>query len=97
MAALYELSRTVETINEEFFGKLQGEIARELRLMKPEEAEPESLPRWIEALCRKLLALTDLRTIPAVGASYIKCGTAALFATGTGVNSRGAEAPGGPH
>ena len=89
---LYQLSRTVETINEEFLGELQEEIAREQRLIKLEEAERESLPRRIEALRRKLLPVNNLRSIPSVVASYLKWGAAALFATGDSVDSRGAEA-----
>ena len=67
VAALYELSRSVETISEEFFTELQEEVARELRLMEAEEAESESLARRIAELYRKLHPSDNLRTIPGVG------------------------------
>ncbi|MFQ5988214.1 MAG: IS110 family transposase [Dehalococcoidia bacterium] len=67
VAALYELSRRVETINEEFFTEFQEEIARELRLMEAEEAESESLAHRIAELYRKLHPSDNLRTIPGVG------------------------------
>jgi len=67
VAALYELSRSVETINEEFFTELQEEVARELRLMEAEEAESESLARRIAELYQKLHPSDNLRTIPGVG------------------------------
>jgi len=47
VVALYEQSRQVETINEDFFVELQEEVARELRLMEAEEAESEALARHI--------------------------------------------------
>jgi transposase len=67
VADLYELSRSVKTINEEFFVELQEEVARELRLMEIEEAESESLARHIEEIYRKLHPSDNLRTIPGVG------------------------------
>jgi len=67
VATLYELSRPVETLNEEFFTELQEEVARELRLMEAEEAESESLARRIAELYRKLHPSDNLRTIPGVG------------------------------
>ena len=63
----YELSRSVETISEEFFAELQEEVARELRLMETEEAESESLARHIAELYRKIHPSDNLRTIPGVG------------------------------
>jgi len=67
VVALYELSRSVETISEEFFTELQEEVARELRLMEAEEAESESLARHIAELYRKIHPSDNLRTIPGVG------------------------------
>jgi transposase len=64
---LYEMSQSVETINEEFFTELQEEVARELRLMETEEAESESLSRRIAELYRKRHPSDNLRTIPGVG------------------------------
>jgi hypothetical protein len=67
VAELYELSRQVETINEELFTELQEEVTRELRLMDAEEAESEALACRIEELYRKLHPSDNLRTIPGVG------------------------------
>ena len=54
-------------LNEEFFVDLQGEIARELRLMEAEEAESKALDQRIEELYRELHPSDNLRTIPGVG------------------------------
>jgi len=67
VVSLYELSRSVETITEEFFTELQEEVARELRLMETEEAESESLAQRIRGLYRELHPSDSLRTIPGVG------------------------------
>jgi len=67
MVALYEQSRQVETVNEDFFVELQEEVARELRLMETEEAESEALASHIEELYRKIHPSDNLRTIPGVG------------------------------
>jgi len=83
VAALYELSQSVETINEEFFADLQEEVARELRLMEAEEAESESLARRIAELYRELHPSDNLRTIPGVGEH-----TAPIFLSAVGDPTR---------
>jgi transposase len=83
VVALYEQSRQVETINEDFFVELQEEVARELRLMEAEEAESEALARHIEEPYRKIHPSDNLRTIPGVGEH-----TAPVFPTAVGDPAR---------
>jgi transposase len=83
VVSLYELSQTVETIDEEFFTELQEEVARELRLMETEEAESESLASRIAELYRKLHPSDNLRTIPGVGEH-----TAPIFLSAVGDPTR---------
>jgi len=67
VAAVYEMSQPSEAVNDDFFGDLQNEIARELRLMEIEEAESEAIAQRIEILYRELHPSDNLRTIPGVG------------------------------
>jgi hypothetical protein len=67
VVTLYEKSRQVETINEDFFIEFQEEVARELRLLEAEEAESEALAGHVEELYRKIHPSDNLRTIPGVG------------------------------
>jgi len=83
VVALYELSRSVETISEEFFIELQEEVARELRLMEMDEAESESLARRITELYHRLHPSDNLRTIPGVGEH-----TAPIFLSAVGDPTR---------
>jgi predicted Holliday junction resolvase-like endonuclease len=55
------------TINDEFFKELQGEIAREMRLMEAEEIETESIENRISEIYHKLHPSNNLCTIPGVG------------------------------
>jgi hypothetical protein len=64
---LQELCQTARLTDEGFFGDLQDEIDRELRLMEAEEAESEALDQRIEELYQKLHPSDNLRTIPGVG------------------------------
>jgi len=83
VAAVCELSRPAGTVNEEFFLDLQDEIARELRLMKSEEAESESLAHRITELYRKLHPSDNLTSIPGVGEH-----TAPIFLSAVGDPAR---------
>jgi len=83
VVALYELSQSAETINEEFFIELQEEVARELRLMEIEETESESLARHIAEIYRKLHRSDNLQTIPGVGEH-----TAPIFLSAVGAPTR---------
>jgi transposase len=67
VATVYEMSRSSEAVNDDFFADLQDEIARELRLMEIEEAESDAIAKRIEALYRELHPSDNLRTIPGVG------------------------------
>ena len=83
VVTLYEQSRQSETINENFFIELQGEIALELRLMEAEETESESLAQHIEEIYQKIHPSDNLRTIPGAGAL-----TAPVFLAAVGDPSR---------
>jgi transposase len=83
VVSLYQLSQSVETIDEEFFTELQEEVARELRLMEIEEAESESLAQRITGLYRELHPSDNLRTIPGVGEH-----TAPIFLSAVGEPAR---------
>ena len=67
VATVCELSRLAGTINDDFLADLQGEIARELRMLEADEVESDSLARRIAELYQKLHPSDDLRTIPGVG------------------------------
>jgi len=66
-ATLYKLSRSVGTIDEDFFAALQDEMSRELRLMEVEEAESEAIAKRLEELYHELHPSDNLSTIPGVG------------------------------
>ena len=83
VVSLYQLSPSVETMDEEFFIELQEEVARELRLMETEEAESESLAQRITELYRELHPSDNLRTIPGVGEH-----TAPIFLSAVGDPAR---------
>lgn len=63
VATIYELSRSASTVNEDFFADLQGEVARELRLMEVKEVEARVVAERIEELYRKLHPKDNLHTI----------------------------------
>jgi transposase len=83
VADVCELSRSVGTVNEEFFTDLQDEIARELRLLESEEAESEALARRIMELYRELYSSDNLTSIPGVGEH-----TAPIFLSAVGDPAR---------
>jgi transposase len=66
-ASLYERSRPVGMIDDDFFSALQEEISRELRLLEIEETESEAIAKRLEQLYRELHPSDNLRTIPGVG------------------------------
>lgn len=67
-AAIYQLSKPVGTIDDDFFADLQEEISRELRIMEMEEAESDTIASRLEQLYLELHPSDNLRTIPGVGA-----------------------------
>jgi transposase len=66
-AMIYEPSRSVGMIDDDFFVSLQEELARELRLMEAEEVESESIIRHLTELCQEIHPSGNLNTIPGVG------------------------------
>jgi transposase len=67
VATIYELSRPIGTINDDFFTALQEEIGRELRLMEVEEDESQSITQRLRDLYQELHPSDNLCTIPGVG------------------------------
>ena len=67
VANIYELSRPVGTIGNDFFGDLQEEISRELRIMEILEAESEVIAKRLKELYLEIHPSDNLRTIPGVG------------------------------
>jgi transposase len=66
-ATIYELSRPVGTIDDDFFADLQEEISREIRIMEMTEAESDAIAKRLEQLYLELHPSDNLRTIPGVG------------------------------
>jgi transposase len=66
-ATIYELSKPVGTIDDDFFADLQEEISRELRIMEMTEAESDAIAKRLEQLYMELHPSDNLRTIPGVG------------------------------
>jgi transposase len=66
-ANIYELSKPVGTIGDNFFADLQEEISRELRIMEMMEVESDSIAKRLEELYLELHPSDNLRTIPGVG------------------------------
>ena len=66
-AIIYEPSRSVGMIDDDFFVSLQEELARELSLMEAEEVESEAITRHLTELYQELHPSGNLNTIPGVG------------------------------
>ena len=66
-ATIYEKSRSIGAIDDDFFEALQDEIARELRLMEAEEAESEAIAQRVQGLYQEMHPSDNLCTIPGVG------------------------------
>ena len=66
-ATIYEKSRSIGAIDDDFFEALQDEIGRELRLMETEEAESEAIAQRIQELYQEMHPSDNLRSIPGVG------------------------------
>jgi transposase len=66
-ATIYEKSRSIGAIDDDFFDALQEEITRELRLMEVEEAESEMIAQRLQELYKEMHPSDNLRTIPGVG------------------------------
>lgn len=66
-ANIYELSKPVGTVGDDFFADLQEEISRELRIMEMMEAESDTIAKRLEQLYLELHPSDNLRTIPGVG------------------------------
>jgi transposase len=67
VANIYELSKPVGTIGDDFFADLQDEISREIRIMEMMEAESDKIARRLQELYLELHPSDNLRTIPGVG------------------------------
>jgi len=66
-ATIYEKSRSIGAIDDDFFAALQDEIARELRLMEAEEVESEAIAQRLQELYKEMHPSDNLRNIPGVG------------------------------
>jgi transposase len=66
-ASVYELSKSIGTIDDAFFADLQEEISRELKIMEMTEAESDAIAKRLEQLYLELHPSDNLRTIPGVG------------------------------
>ena len=82
-ATIYEKSRSIGAIDDDFFAALQDEIARELRLMEAEEVESEAIAQRLQELYKEMHPSDNLRTIPGVGEQ-----TAPIFLAVVGDPSR---------